>query len=507
MLLTDSRGMRSADEHAIHVLGIPSTLLMTNAAEAVARAVLGLLPERGGSVVVFSSVGNNGGDGVAVGCRLLCKGVNVRVVIVGNREKMSPDAREMERRLRELGGVTEDFAPSEDFAREVGEASVLVDALFGIGLNRPVSGAALDAVRLMNASGVPVVSVDIASGVDADTGAILGEAVRATKTVTFSMAKPGHFASPGCVCRGALEISPIGIPKELLSGCGVSAITRSDVSIPPRNPLGHKGDFGRVLVLGGSVGYTGAPTLCAKAALRTGAGLVSVGVPKSIYEITAVKNEEAMPFPLAEDDGGRLSAEAAGIALSRAESADVLVVGSGLGRSDAMPGLIRTLVEECRCNLVLDADALFALSEQCHILKDSAKPVVLTPHEGEFARFPTRHSGDRISDARQFAAEYGCVLVLKGHATVCAFPDGDVWINTSGGPALAKGGSGDALSGMIGALLCVAPLKAAVTAAVWIHGSAGDLCAEALGENGVLASDVIDAIPRVMRELESKSKQ
>ncbi len=507
MLLADSRGMRAADEITICERGVPSTLLMTNAADAVAKTVLEMLHDCDGDVFVFCGAGNNGGDGIAVAKRLLCEGVNARAILVGKREKMTPDAREMERRLRELGGVLEDYVPLDAFEEEVGRAAVLVDALFGIGLSRPITGTALEAVRLMNRSGVPVVSVDIASGVDADTGAILGEAVHAAKTVTFSMAKPGHFASPGCICCGELAIRSIGIPDELLRGCGIHAIEEADLRIPPRPPLAHKGDFGRVLVLGGSVGYTGAPTLCARAALRSGAGLVSLGVPKSIYEITAVKNDEAMPFPLAEDDNGILSVKAADIALSHAAKADVIVAGPGLGRSEETPVLIRRLIEECRCNLVFDADALFALAQQCEVLKDSAKPVVLTPHEGEFARFPTQHSGDRLADAKRFAMEYGCALVLKGHATVCAFPDGEVWVNTSGGPSLAKGGSGDVLAGMLGALLCVLPLKAAVISAVWLHGSAGDRCAAALGENGVLASDVIDSIPFVMRELEKNRQQ
>ena len=506
MQLADSRGMRAADEMAIRDYGIPSTQLMTNAADGLARAVLRALEGRDGDVIVFCGTGNNGGDGIAAACRLLLNGVRVRTILVGNREKMTPDALEMERRLHELRGDIEPFTVTEALEEDVRRAAVLVDALFGIGLSREIGGAALDAVRLMNRSGVPVVSADIASGVDADTGAILGEAVHASKTVTFSMAKPGHFASPGCICRGELEICPIGIPEELLKGCGIHAITETDLRIPQRPLLAHKGDFGRLLILGGSVGFTGAPTLCARAALRSGAGLVSLGVPKSIYEITAAKNDEAMPFPLA-DDNGKLSAEAADVALSRAMGADAVVAGPGLGRSDAMPELIGRLITECRSSLVLDADALFALAAQCDVLKDSAKPVVLTPHEGEFSRFPTQHTGDRIADAKRFATEYGCALVLKGHATVCAFPDGEIWINTSGGPSLAKGGSGDVLSGMIGALLCVMPLKAAVTAAVWIHGRAGDVCAQSLGENGVLASDVIEAIPSVMRELESGRKE
>lgn len=500
MLLADARTMRDADDRAIHVMGIPSTLLMTNAAAAVGRAACGYL-RAGGRAFVFCGPGNNGGDGIAAAAWLLRRGYEVRAVLVGQRSKMTRDAIEMERRLSELGGSLEDYSSAEDYTQALSRSEVIIDALFGVGLSRPISGDAEMAVGLINQANRPVVSADIASGVNADTGEIMGVAVRATKTVTFSMAKPGHFASPGCICTGELEVEPIGIPSELLKGCGVYAVTADNLAIPARDPLAHKGDFGKLLVVGGCVGYTGAPTLCAKAALRSGAGLVSLGVPEPIYAITAVKNDEAMPFPLAADEDGKLSRAALPVILERLEKSDAAVIGPGLGRSDEMPALIEEIVRSARCPMVLDADALFALGAQPDALRDSAKPVILTPHEGEFARLGGRLTGDRTADAIAFAREHGCVLVLKGKATVCAFPDGEAYINNSGGPALAKGGSGDVLAGMIGALLCRLPLKQAVTTAVWLHGRAGDLCAQTLGEDGVLAGDVIDAIPRAMQEI------
>ena len=500
MLLTDSEMMREADRNAFALADIPTALLMRNAGDALALSAAEMLAP-GETAAVFCGTGNNGGDGIAAAAKLLCMGFEARVYLVGKREKLSPDAKEMESCLLELGGALTDL-PAED--PDISDCAAVIDALFGTGLSRPVEGDALRAVRLMNGSGLPVVSCDIPSGISADTGAVLGEAVRADVTVTFAMPKVGHYAAPGCLYCGDVRTADIGIPYEFLCGCGVQAVMREDVSILPRAKDAHKGDFGRVLVLGGSVGLTGAPTMSAKAALRTGAGLVSVGVPEPIYGITAVKNDEAMPFPLAADPDGKLSAAALPVILDRLKKADVCVLGPGLGRSEDITKLVFRLVRESRVPLVLDADALNALRENPDVMLAAECPLILTPHEGEFARLLGRPVEDRIADACAFAQEYGCTVVLKGAATVMAFPKGDVLLNTTGGPSLAKGGSGDVLCGMLAALLCVLPVRKAVAAAVWLHGRAGDLCTEQLGENGVLACDVISAIPQAMREISER---
>ncbi|HHU22698.1 MAG TPA: NAD(P)H-hydrate dehydratase [Clostridiales bacterium] len=506
MKLSYSEHMRNADNTAIYVMGVPSTLLMTNAAGHVARAAEELL---GGKkcAVIFCGSGNNGGDGIASALYLMRRGVSVRVFLVGSRKKMTADTREMERRLIELGGTLEDFDPEmpgvEKLLRETG---VIIDAMFGIGLNKNLRENALKAVELINSSGTPVVSADIASGVEADTGRILGNAVRATRTVTFSMAKPGHFTEPGCTCCGELQIVEIGIPRELIEKieCGIYAITEKDIYLPRRPRISHKGNYGKLLILGGSVGYTGAPSLCAKAALRAGAGLVYLGVPRDIYEISAVKNDEAMPFPLACDDQGRLSNKALSVILDRLDGCDAYVLGPGLGRSPELVSLVCSLVAEGHKPLVLDADGLFAISGNMKVLKKASKPVILTPHEGEFARMGGELTGDRISDAKNFSARHECVLVLKGHRTICAFPNGEVYITNTGNPGMAKGGSGDVLAGIIGALICQLPLKEAVNTAVWLHGKAGDLCAQELGEYSMIPSDLLETLPRAMKSVTRK---
>lgn len=265
---------------------------------------------------------------------------------------------------------------------------------------------------------------------------------------------------------------------------------------PPRLPARprecHKGSFGRLLIAAGSVGYTGAPTLCARAAVRAGAGLVFLGVPEAIYPITAVKNDEAMPFPLPCDDAGRLSAAAADVLLPRLARCTALVLGPGLGRTDALRQLVPQLTRAARCPVVLDADALWAVADTPEALRSTDEaPVLVTPHLGEFALLGGRYDGDRAAAARAFSLEHGCITVLKGPGTAVAFPDGDVLVNPTGGPGLAKGGSGDVLSGVLGALLGQLPLREAVCAAVWLHGRAGDLACALQGEYAMTATDVI----------------
>jgi len=506
MRLTNAKAMRETDEKAVRDYGVPSLLLMTNAAKAVAETAYSLLNENR-SAAVFCGSGNNGGDGIAAAVQLLRRGVEVRCYLAGERDKMTADALEMERQLIEAGGALTDLFPDNEKTKTFTDhAGVIIDAVFGIGLTREVQGKSLAAIRLMNASPAPVVSADIASGVEADTGRIFGEAVHADVTVTFSMAKIGHFAEPGCTCRGKLKIAPIGIPAELLKHAetDVFAVGPSDVALPKRQEISHKGDYGKLLILGGSVGYTGAPALCALAASRGGAGLVSVGVPEAIYPIEAARLYEPMPFPLACDGSGKFTTEAQLDIVDKIAASDVCVLGCGLGRSEELTKLVRSVYRMSVKQLVIDADGLFALGNEETTLRMAHVDPIFTPHTGEFLRLGGTLSGDRVSDARNFATSRQCVLVLKGHHTVCAFPDGEVYIIDAGNAGMAKGGSGDVLAGLIGALCCQLSIKRAVVTACWVHARAGDLCAEKYGEYAMLPSDILDAIPEAMKTITSE---
>ncbi len=521
-LLTSSQ-MREIDRYAIDVHGVPSTLLMTNAAQHVAEAALemvrGSLEATSVNAAVFCGSGNNGGDGIAAASFLKKKGLNVRVFLTGSREKMTPDTLEMERRFNELGGVVEAFSGAVDAEYYVNHCNVIIDAIFGVGLNSDLRGASLDAVRLINASNAPVVAADIPSGVETNTGRILGDAVNADVSITFAFAKPGHFIEPGCACCGDVRVVDIGIPRELTDNAETNcyAVTAGDITLPHRRKVTHKGDYGRNLIVAGSVGFSGAPVLAAKAASITGAGLVSLGVPEAIYQIAALKCNEEMPFPLPCTAEGSLGGLAVYAILDRLKNADVCLLGPGLGRSQSVDEVIYAVIKNSGVPLILDADGINAVAGNIDILDEAKCPVILTPHAGEFKRLTANIStgtanistggcdvsdGSRLDAARRFAIRHGCVLVLKGHRTITALPDGVVYINTTGGPAMAKGGTGDVLAGMITSLVGQRfPLKDAVLAAVWLHGLAGDMCAALCGEYSVTASSIIRMLPEAIKSV------
>ena len=501
MRLSNAEKMYNADASAIHVAGIPSHILMQNAAGHLARAAMDLMGAHR-TAAVFCGPGNNGGDGVAAAAILMQRGVSVRCMLVGRREKMTHDTLRMEQRLQQEGGTLEPFDPADvTLSEALSAAGVIIDAIFGIGLRRPVTGDALQAVRLINAAGRRVVSADIPSGVSADTGAVLGEAVRASRTVTFSLAKPGHFLEPGCVYCGEVEVFSIGIPAEMVAAAesGVTAVVPGDVTLPRRSPLTHKGDHGKILLAGGSVGYTGAPNLVARSAVRAGAGLVYLGVPERIWSVCAVKNDEAMPFPLPCDGEGRLTMEALPALRERWQSCGVLALGPGMGRSEGTRALTEAVIREYPGLLVLDADALWAVAEDPAMLKRAAGRVIVTPHLGEFHRMGAELTGERLCDAGVFARKYGCVTLLKGHRSVIAFPEGEAYIIAAGNPGMARGGSGDVLTGVVAALLGQRPMEEAVVSAAWIHAAAGDACAAEKGEYGMTPTDIIEKLPFVMK--------
>ena len=511
MKLTTAAQMRELDRQAIEERGIPSIELMERAAEGVAQAALDLLPRRPGKcrAAALCGAGNNGGDGIAAARLLFMKGLKVRAFLVGSMEKMTPDAREETRRLSECGVALEPFDPTDaDQHAWVLGADAVIDAIFGVGLSRPIGeGTAFAAaVDWINESRGAVVAADIASGVAADTGAVLGRAVRADRTVTFTLPKLGQAAGEGAILSGAVTVRDIGIPADLTREliCPAQTVEREFVraALPPRRADGHKGTFGRVLIVGGAVGYTGAPYLAAAAAERTGCGLVSLGVPACIWPVEAARCAGAMPFPL-EDRHGRLSPKALDALLERSAGCDAVAVGPGLGRGSGVTELVLELLKRIKAPVVLDADGINALAGHMDVLDARRDRVtVLTPHDGEFARIGgDLADGDRVGMARAFAAEHGCILVRKGHRTVTAAPAGNALVNTTGTSALAKGGSGDVLTGVIASLLAQgAPAIQAAAGAVWLHGRAGEIAAERLTDYGVTPEDVIAALPAAIGE-------
>lgn len=503
MKLAVSGQMKRIDKAAIESFGIPSTLLMENAADGIVSVAKSVLKDLNNKLIcVFCGSGNNGGDGACAARKLLSLGADVRVFLIGSRDKLSEDMLDMERRLNEYGGKFEDFNPDIDFSN----CSLVIDALLGIGLNCPVTGKYAQAVDFINGLSVPVISADIASGLSADDGIVLGSAVKADITVTFSIPKPGLFLNEGKEYTGKLIVWNIGIPEDIIDRESFNTFVIDEEYIgslfPKRKANTHKGNYGRCLLVCASEGYTGAAALAAGACLRSGAGLVSLGVPLCVYPILASKLTEAMPFPLP-DDKGKLSLESKYEILSKMERADVLLIGPGLGRSMEIDNLIPSLLSASSIPCVVDADGLNALGTNIDVLQRVSVPLVLTPHDGEFVRLGGNIEQSRLESARKFAKKHKVILVLKGSATIVALPDGRTFVNSTGNPGMATGGSGDVLSGIITSFIGqgLSPADAAC-AAVWLHGKAGDKCSELFGQRGMLPTDMIKTLPFLLREFE-----
>lgn len=494
--------MKQMDDYAIHQMGIPSETLMLTAAEGAAWEARWMIPQ-GGSALVLCGSGNNGGDGIAVAKFLLEWGKPAVCIMAGNREKMTEDSRKMETLLNEQGASLRDYVP-EELPALISECGLIVDALFGTGLSREIAGKYADIIRLINESGKPVLACDIPSGISADTGKVLGCAVKADVTVTFNLPKTGQLLPPGTEYTGRLVVHDIGIPQEAKEQVTFDGtyVTGDMVRewLPKYTLESHKGTYGKLLMLCGSTGFTGAAALAAKAALRTGAGLVYLGVPDSVYPILASKLDEPVVFPLPANGNGRFGRAALGEVTERLRDKTACLVGPGIGKCFDTEEIVFAVLEEAKCPVLLDADGINVLSGHINRLDRVSVPLVLTPHEGEFLRLGGDLSRGRIAGAKALAETTGAVVVLKGYRTVIASPSGEIYINSTGNPGMATGGSGDVLSGIITCLLGqgMDPVKAAA-AGVYIHGAAGDLVAEKLGWRSMLPSDLIDALSAILK--------
>jgi NAD(P)H-hydrate epimerase len=497
-----AKEMQNIDHRTITGYGIPSLVLMERAGLSVAAQVKERAPGR--KVLVLAGTGNNGGDGLVAARELMNAGLSVKVLITGSRAGLSADCRTQFGIARKMG-IPMDFGkkiPKKDL-----HGALLVDAVFGTGLARPVTGELARTFRLVNESRAPVVAVDMPSGVSADTGQVLGTALAAETTVTFGAPKRGHFLYPGAGYAGQLHVEDIGFPSELLRSVPVSALELGEMAllVPPRPPYSNKGDYGHVLLLGGSRGRTGAALMAGRAALRAGAGLATLGIPQSLTQSFQGRVTEEMTLPLPDTPQGGIAPEAQETVLEFLDRrARVLALGPGMGIESGTGRLVRELLLRVAAPMVLDADALNALEGKTSLLRRARAPVVLTPHPGEFSRLTgesvAQIEADRISSALRFARKTGTCVVLKGVPTVVASPEGEVFLNTTGNSGLAKGGSGDVLTGIIAAFLAqgLPPLAAALLG-VFTHGLAADLAREEMTEHSMLASDVTGSVSRAFR--------
>jgi ADP-dependent NAD(P)H-hydrate dehydratase / NAD(P)H-hydrate epimerase len=507
--LPDAETMRGVDRWAIEERGLAGVELMERAGVGVARAVEGLVAE--GPVAVVCGKGNNGGDGLVVARLLREAGREVSVVSTASPSDFSGDALLNLKRLPGPGPVHLEGTPWSDseeagdpFGEDpVGRAMVIVDALLGTGFEGEPRGVVAQAIAAINRAQGQVVSVDVPSGVDASSGMVAGEAVRAAITVSFHAAKPGLWIRPGKAHGGEVVVVDIGIPRGAPMAATVGLIEPSILrGLPRRGADGTKFVSGHVLVAGGSRGLTGAPAMAARASMRAGAGYVTGCLPASLQAIVAGGGTpELMTVALPEREGA-LTVEGVAQVLEAGGRGGALALGPGLGRSEGAFAFARRLAQEAEIPMVLDADGLNAHGGRLQELRARRAQTVLTPHAGELGRLLEIDSaeveGARLEHVRRAAEMAGAVVLLKGDDTLIADPEGIVAVSPGGSPALATAGTGDVLTGVIAALLAqgLEPFRAAATG-VWLHAEAGRIAARRLGAaEGVIASDVIEALPR-----------
>ncbi len=503
--------IKTLDRAAVEA-GIPAGALMESAGAGVARIVARSSPGR--NIVTVSGKGGNGGDAL-VAARLLARmGFRVRAFVTAPVDELGPTTGEKARALAAAWPeVLNQLADIGELKRALQTADCVIDGLLGIGVDRPLSGMYLEIVREINRASALRVAIDLPTGIPSDSGAVIGEAVHADITACMAAYKPAHLLYPARGVCGRIEVVPVGYPETLWDEIApIAYVTdRNWVRdhLPVRPPAGHKGTFGRVLIVAGSVGMSGAAIMCTLGALRAGTGLVTVACPESILPIVAAAVPEALTLPLPEADG-HLGLSAVSQLEDAISHADVVAIGPGLGRTPKTGEFVRSLLKKVRGRIVLDADALFGIATDLSSLKNVAGRAVLTPHPGEMARLTDLETdkvdAERIEIARSFAQTHGVTLLLKGRPTAIGTPDGAVTLNPTGNTGLATGGSGDVLTGIIAGLLAggATPDEAAILGA-YLHGYTADYLARDRAERAIIPRDLIATLPHAIKEVEDDS--
>jgi NAD(P)H-hydrate epimerase len=515
MILLNAAESRELDRISQEKYGIPSFSLMTRAGEAVADALVERFPDAVTDMLVVAGKGNNGGDGFVAARRLIQDGFDVRAVLLGRVADLKGDAARAYAEFRSIGGKAIEASGESSLETALSKRpSAVIDAIFGTGLNAEVKDLPRRAIEIVNSFAVPTVAVDIASGVNSDTGAIMGAAIEASLTVTFGFAKFGHVSYPGAGQSDELRIADIGFAPRAVDEIAPRGrfLEHADLRhlIRARPVNSHKGMYGHPLVIAGGRGKSGAVLLASRAALRAGAGLVTAAVPESIQPIVAAGQAELMTEPIADRDGHFDGAHAPDALKMLLEGKNALIVGPGIGVSDDTKRLIEWLISDASDRerpMLIDADGLNALAAiGCESLRRAHGPIVLTPHPGEASRLlgvnTQKINDDRVSAARTLAERTGACVLIKGARSVIASPDGDVYVNSTGNPGMSTPGMGDALSGIVGALLGqhMRPLDA-LALGVFLHGYAADRVAARMGRVGYIAGDLIDELPAALEAL------
>lgn len=499
MKVADANTMRAVDKCAIEEFGIPGIVLMENAALGILEEMLAYRDKK---ILILCGKGNNGGDGFALARHLFHRGVDVTVAC---GEVKSADAAVNFAAAQRCG------VPVTGFEIDFQSYDVLVDALLGTGISGEVAGWTKEVIQKINQAGKTVIAIDIPSGMDSSRGDCFNQCVRADQTVTLALPKPGLFCSPDKA--GEVIVKDISIPSAVINRFDIKCETTEENQVrawlPERKADSHKGDFGKGLIIAASRGMTGAGVLSAKAASSTGIGLVCEAVPESLHDIMEIKLTEEMTMPLPDSGTGEISETAVSAIKEKLPWADGVLFGCGLGRGSGVTAVLEELLKSCRVPLIIDADGLYALSQNPELLLSASCPVVLTPHSAEMARLCGKSvsdiESDRFAVVKAFSEQYHCITLLKGSKTLVS--DGiHTFVNTTGNNGMATGGSGDVLSGVLLALasLGIHPLHAAAAAA-YLHGLAGDFAAGQYGVHGVTACKILEHIPFAIQKIAEKN--
>lgn len=504
MKVTSISEMRMLDKRAVEQFGILEPLLMENAGQAVCQVIARECGGAGKTFAIFCGIGNNGGDGLVIARKLHSNGALVQVYLLGDPQKFAGAAKLNFEIVSRLSIVIQRLESADAASKAVCGCDAIVDAIFGTGMTRDVEGLHREVIEMINASGKPVFSVDIPSGVHGDTGQIKGAAVKADYTITFGLPKIGNLLFPGYELGGKLAVSHISFPPEMYADDALKIALNTPIPLPPRPKDGHKGTFGDVLFIAGSATYFGAPYFAAAAFLKAGGGYARLAAPKSIISVIAGKASEIVFVPQMETLNGSIAFENKYELLELAEKADMVVIGPGMSLHEETQRLIRELAQEIRQPLLIDGDGITAICQEKNLLEKRQAATILTPHVGEMSRLTGVSVNDiqaeKIPLLQRTAKMLNAIIVLKGAHSLIGYSDERVFINMSGNSGMATAGSGDVLTGTIAAMYGLElSIEGAARKGVFVHGVAGDFAAERVGEDGMTAQNILDSLPYAMQ--------
>ena len=505
MKISSVEEMRFMDRYCIETLGIAEEILMENAALASVHLVQKEIGIAGKKTVIFCGTGNNGGDGLAVARLLHSGGGKVKVFLLGDKAKVKGAARTNMAILEKLPVEVYTLQKTVEAKKDAAYCDLIIDAIFGTGLDRPVTGLAADVIALINKSKKKVLSLDIPSGVNGDTGQILGEAVSADYTVTFGLPKIGNMLYPGFELCGKLYVAHISFPLSLTQSGSLKIATNDYVPLPGRAAQAHKGSVGDVLFIAGAASYYGAPYFAVMSFMKSGGGYARLAAPASMIGKLAVKGREIVYLPQEETPARSVALKNKEKLLEMAAKTDMVVVGPGLSLEEETTQLVRELAAEIKKPLLIDGDGLTAMAMDVGILRERKSPTILTPHPGEMARLSGKSVAEidknKIAILQEAAKNLNSIIVLKGAHSLIGYPEGEVFVNLSGNAGMASAGSGDVLTGCIAAMygLGLKPQEA-TRKGVFLHGLAGDLAAEKKGMDGITARDIMEYLPAALKK-------